>query len=283
MKLSAYTSNSIRFTDVKDFSLMQTFECGQCFRWNRTGANTYTGIAFNNPLIIRQLDKEDIELFCTLDDFNSIWKDYFDFNADYSAYKSNVQGDKFLERAVEYGWGIRLLNQEPWETLISFIISQQNNIPKIKSTIEKLCRLSGDNIAYMGETLYTFPTPSRILLTGEEGLRGIGLGYRAPYLISAAKTYINQMENLTDLASPKTRYEIAMYKLMKLNGVGPKVANCTALFDLRHKEAFPIDVWIKRVIDQVYNGVFDTSKYEGYAGIIQQYIFYYIRALNKKG
>ena len=213
---------------------------------------------------------------CPEEEFDSIWQDYFDLETDYSCYISSVdQGDSYLKKAAEYGKGIRILKQDPWEMIITFIISQRKNIPAIKACVEKLCLRWGKEIK---EGFHAFPTPEELSEASLADLSDCSLGYRAEYVYLAAKAVregnldIYRLESLSD--------EDLYSELLKLKGVGAKVANCVSLFGFHRIAAFPIDVWIDRVQRQFYNGKFPVERYEGFAGIMQQYIFYYARKVN---
>jgi N-glycosylase/DNA lyase len=182
-----------------------------------------------------------------------------------------------MEKAIAAGDGIRILKQEPWETLCSFIISQNNNIPRIKSLISAVCRSYGEKFEYDGKEYYAFPTPEALLAAGEDGLKALKTGFRAGYLISAAEHCAGGMD-LYKIRDEYT-YEQGMEELCTIKGVGPKVASCTLLFALDKKSAFPVDVWIKKTIDKYFGGYLDVSSLGEYAGIAQQYLFYYERSL----
>ncbi|MDF2615484.1 MAG: hypothetical protein K0Q47_139 [Sedimentibacter sp.] len=259
---------------LNNFSLKDTFECGQCFRWKLISENLYHGIAYGKPLIIEQKD-DFIRLYTSGNEFRKFWKDYFDLDRDYNNIRKKIQYDKFLKKASHYGKGIKILKQEPWEVLCSFIISQQNNIPRIKNIVERISEKHGEVIYKYNTKFYAFPTPEKIIELGIVGLKEFGLGYRDTYLIDAAYAVFNKeidLENLKYISS-----EQSLKELMKLRGVGTKVANCVNLFGLQHIDSFPIDVWIQRVIDVYYNGHIDIIPYKEVAGIVQQYMFYYIR------
>lgn len=209
---------------------------------------------------------------------NDFWIHYFDLENDYSAYIRKIdKKDKYLSAAADYGRGIRILNQDPWEMLITFIISQRKNIPAIKSSVESICKKWGTerynkivNIKY-----YSFPTPKQLSKASIEELRSCGLGYRDEYIYLAAQTVDQNPDLLSALAGKS--YEDIRDELLKFRGVGIKVANCVALFGFHKIEAFPIDVWIQRVLDMYYANGFPFERYKGFAGIIQQYIFYFVR------
>jgi N-glycosylase/DNA lyase len=237
----------------------------------------YSLIAFELYLRLRQVGNETIELDCTEDEYNRVWKDYFDMNYDYSNIINNINNgdDRFLMKAVEYGQGIRILQQEPFEALISFIISQRKNIPAIKSCIEKLCIRLGERKESNGTVYYTFPTAKALAGTDFNTLDECGVGYRNEYIKGAARAVYDGSIQLEEL---KTMDKDEAIEILKgLYGVGDKVANCVALFGLHHINSFPIDVWMARIIHDMYNGYFDVNKYSGYAGIVQQYMFYYAR------
>lgn len=266
----------------KNFNIKQIAESGQCFRMNELGQGSFSLVAYGRYLTLTQLDEYTVELDCTPDEFNSIWHRYFDLDYDYDSIIRRILSgsDVFLKKAAEFGRGIRILRQEPFEALISFIISQNKNIPAIKSCIERLCEHYGEKKVHIssGTVYYTFPQPDVLAQAGKEELGCLKLGYRDEYVIGAAKAVAGRELKLDELAG-SSRQE-AVSELKKLRGVGDKVANCVALYGLHLIGAFPVDVWINRVLDDVYHGSFNPSLYEGYAGIVQQYMFYYKRELN---
>jgi N-glycosylase/DNA lyase len=261
---------------VDNFDIKQIADSGQCFRINRTVNGKYRAIAYGKCIDIKQLDNNTIDVDCSEEDWEIIWKGYFDINYDYDKIVETLKNgnDNFLKQAVEYGSGIRILKQEPFETLISFIISQRKNIPAIKTCVELICEKYGER-KFNGRIYYnTFPTPECLASADINDLRELGLGYRDEYVKRAAIDVVKGNINLEELK--QYHYGYAINELMKLYGVGIKVASCVALFGLHHIEAFPIDVWIRRIIDDYYNGYFNTKPYEGYAGIVQQYVYYII-------
>ena len=266
---------------IEHFNLKHIAESGQCFRMNPLNDKSYGIVAFNRFLKVTQIDEERVEFHCKEEEFNEIWKDYFHLDYDY---KGIVEGlrkgdDIFLQEAVNYGGGLRILKQEPFEALISFIISQNKNIPAIKSSIERLSALYGDKIEAEGNVYYTFPTPERLALAEKDVLRTTGLGYRDEYIINTSKAIINKEIDLNELIG--MTHKEAVNALLTLHGVGVKVANCVSLYGLHHIDAFPIDLWIKRILKEIYNDNFQLELYEGYAGIVQQYMFYYMRNKDK--
>jgi len=286
------------YKGIKDFDLDHIFDCGQCFRWTRQEDGSYTGIAFGRVVNMQVSRAEDgvhqLEIDgCCEEDFNNIWHDYLDMGRDYSMIKSVLaEGDPVMAGAIRSGEGIRILKQDLWETIVSFIISQNNNIPRIKGCIENLCRLFGEKAgAYGGEEYYNIPTPEKLASLTAEDLAPVRLGYRAPYLIETAQQVLAKggMEKVAaELALLADPEEVCEY-LRQFQGVGPKVASCIALFGLARLDAFPIDVWVRRVMNRLYDiDEKDVKAMSNYArehfgengGIAQQYLFYYIRGIN---
>ncbi len=261
----------IVISGVYNFDLEQTLDCGQAFRWSPVDNNTWRGVAFGKTLKIG-LNNGVITLYNTsVDEYEKIWKNYFDFDRDYSLIITAISEDKILKLAAEQNYGIRILNQDQWEAICSFIISQNNNIPRIKGIIERLCENFGEKIE---DGFYSFPSPETIAELSVEDLSVIRSGFRARYIIDAAKKYVNRDIDL-DLIS-NGDIEVARNELMKITGVGTKVADCALLFGFGRIDALPKDVWIKRAIEQYFNGSFPECALP-YAGIAQQYLFNYIR------
>ena len=267
-----------------DFLPSHTFLCGQCFRWDQTGDESFVGVA-NGKVIEVSYDKNILTLKNTnLDDFNNIWKNYFDFDNDYSKIKTKLSIDDNLKNAMKYGWGIRILNQNVFECLVSFIISAQNQIPRIKKIVARLCEAAGEKITYNGKDYYSFPTPEAILSLSRDEIDSLKAGYRADYIIDAAKKVSSGEINLDLLYDADTAS--ARKELLKIKGVGPKVADCVLLFSLKKHDAFPIDVWIGRVMKKFYLGndaslkqiaLYSAEKFGDLSGFAQQYLFYYAR------
>jgi N-glycosylase/DNA lyase len=263
----------------KNLNIEHIAESGQCFRMNRIDDTTYYVIAFGRYIELKQIDEDKVDISCSEKDYNQIWKEYFDLEYDYNKIVTSLTKgeDEFLKSAALFGGGLRILKQEPFEALISFIISQNKNIPAIKRSIEKICCKYGDPIYEDkgGKVYYSFPTPERLANAKREELRETGLGYRDEYIIRSSMSIFNGDIDLYQLRN--TKYEEAIVELLKLHGVGVKVANCVSLYGLHHIEVFPIDVWIARILKEIYNDNFDLNLYSGYAGIVQQYMFYYMR------
>ena len=304
------------YEGVKDFNLDHIFDCGQCFRWSRQPDGSYTGIAMGKPVNVSLKEvpagegsgadvsaepdgctspRLDLVIDnCSADDFEKIWRSYLDLDRDYGAIKSTLsESDEVMAKAISGGAGIRILKQELWETMVSFIISQNNNIPRIKGCIEKLARLFGEPAGeYGGVEYYNVPSPEVMAELTAEDPAPVRLGYRAPYLVETAKQVVAKGgidAVAAELAAAGTPEEACEY-LRGFQGVGPKVASCIALFGLGRLEAFPIDVWVRRVMNRLYGiDEKDIKGMNAYAaehfgvngGIAQQYLFYYIRGLDE--
>ena len=265
---------------LKDFDLEQIADSGQCFRMKKISNNTYYTIVLDKYLEITKEDNDTFIFSCDNEEFRSFWINYFDLETDYSHFRTNIpKDDLFLNNAVSFGCGIRILKQDLWEVLVSFIISQRKSIPAIASCIESLSRSYGKKLIHNQTEYYTFPTPKDIAFLSKEELASHGLGYRTDYVLKLAKDIVMGIFDLEALK--KMSAEDAYTTLVSIHGVGTKIANCVLLFGLYHIDAFPEDVWIKRIIAEEYNGVFNKDLYRGYAGIIQQYMFYYIRRKEK--
>lgn len=265
-------ARAVRLASAREMNLVKTFECGQCFRWNADEDGVYTGVAFGHSAHIW---REGDELYISSDAPISLWRDYFDLGRDYDEISRDLRGEKYLDECIDYGQGIRILRQEPWEALCSFIISQCNNITRIKGIVERLCREYGDELHFDGDVFYSFPSAEIIAALEEVDLAPLRSGYRAAYIIAAARAVADGVLDLDALIN--TDYTEAKSRLLALPGVGEKVANCVVLFGLRHMEAFPIDVWIRRALREHFPADFDPASLGEYAGLAQQYIFYYAR------
>ena len=266
--------NAVMLFDIEDFDPVKIFESGQCFRWNSDKDGVYTGVAFNKVCKVWS-EQETIYISGSLKDFNDIWLNYFDLNRDYAVLRKTLITDEYTKKAAEYGKGIRLLKQDRWEALCSFIISQCNNIPRIKKIIETLCRLFGEALSFEGSTYYSFPAADRLAVLDVEALAPLKSGYRAAYIIAAARAVATGELNLDSLA--ETEYETALKSLKACQGIGDKVANCMILYGLHMHKAFPLDVWMKRALEKYYPKGFDPKSFGDAMGLAQQYIFYYIR------
>lgn len=277
-------NGNIILNKTADFSLKHTFDCGQCFRFVKTGDNEYTGVAGSKALTLSETS-EGIVLYDTShDDFMNFWYNYFDFETDYGLIKTSLSGEECMNKAIEEGNGIRILNQNLFETLISFIISQSNNIPRIRKIIESLCELCGQEIHYRNKVFYSFPTPKAIL---DSDISSIKAGFREKYILNAAKYVYDNPDFLNELKAADSLS--AKKQLMSLTGIGNKVSDCILLFGLGKTDSFPVDVWMHRIMEQLYFkkkctipeiSVYAAEKFGNYSGYAQQYLFYY--ALNHK-
>jgi len=256
---------------IDHLNLKQTADSGQCFRWKRIDDNTYSVIAFDKRLVISG-DGPEFLLDCSEEEWNSIWSLYLDLSTDYDYVEKLIlaSGDSHLKDAFEKGNGIRILNQDLWEMIVSFIISQNNNIPRIKNSIEAICKKAGFEVGDTKE--YRLPKPFE---TKPDFFldKSLGLGYRDQYLeelYEFAKCNPDWVESLREMD-----YETVRKELLKRKGIGPKVADCISLFGLHHIEAFPVDTHVKQLLEKYYPNGFDHDYFAGFAGIIQQYLFYY--------
>lgn len=262
---------------IKDFVPRHTFDCGQCFRWEKQSDDSYIGIA--NSQVVRISAVGDCVTIdgCSSEDYENFWRSYLDADRDYSAIKKAVNINSVMNTAIEFGSGIRILRQDFFEALISFIISQRSSIPKIKSCVNKLCTLYGNKIVFEGKDYYSFPTADKIAALSEDDIRAIGVGYRAPYILKAALMVQSGKLNTAELFNLDT--PTARSRLLQLYGVGDKVCDCVLLFSLGKYDLFPSDVWIKRVMTEEFESTDAKSSGENlfgqYSGFAQQYLFYW--------
>lgn len=245
------------------------FDCGQAFRFDRDKDGAWCGTAFGKYIKVYQDCEKTVIEGATKEDFEQIWYNYFDFGRDYDEILTTFKGDDLLEKAAQENYGIRVLKQEKWETLCSFIISQNNNIPRIKGIIKRLCENFGEKT---GED-YTFPSAEKIAALSAEDLAPLRAGFRNKYILDAAKKVAAGEVDLEKINSLST--EDAEKELMKIKGVGTKVAQCVLLFAYGREDAFPVDVWVKRVMTLYPDGL--PEQVLKNRGIAQQYLFHYIR------
>lgn len=277
--------------DINSFELKDIFDCGQCFRWNLQEDGSYTGVFGNNVLNIKK-DKNKVvfEGICEKDIKPTV-ENYFDLNRDYEKIKNELSKiDENMKSSIEYGKGIRILNQDLWETIISFIISANNNIPRIKGIIERLSKAYGTKMIWRGKDYYTFPTAEQLKDVAVKEYRDLGLGFRDIRLYETTKMVLEKEIDLEKMRKNPNTIEVRE-ELLKLSGVGPKVADCILLFsDLKRFEVFPIDVWVRRVMNDLYIKQKDEAKvskkqiekiaeekFGNLAGLAQQYLFYWRR------
>ncbi|TDT50290.1 DNA-3-methyladenine glycosylase family protein [Fonticella tunisiensis] len=281
-------SEGIILKDVKDFELKHIFDCGQCFRWNDDRDGSYTGVASGRAVRFIK-DGSDVYIKGGKIHDKDFWIHYLDLNRDYGKIKDELSKDETLKEAIKHGEGIRILNQEPFETLISFIISANNRIPMIKRAVENISRNFGEKIIFEGREYYSFPDPERLSYATVEKLEECGCGFRAPYIVETTREILEGRADLEHIKSLDT--DNAHRELIKLKGIGPKVADCILLFSMGKHDAFPVDVWVKRVMQHFYLAPdvslkkirdFGREKFGKNAGFAQQYLFYYARDLKGK-
>ena len=284
MNIQMINSATAVIDGVEHFDLVHTFDCGQCFRWAKNDDGSYSGVACSKAVRMN-LNNNKLTIYNTcFDDVESIWLNYLDLKRDYKSIKDMYANDKYVSKAIKFGYGIHILNQEVFECIISFIISSQNQIPRIKKIVARLSEMYGKKCTLDAETLYTFPALSDLEGIECGDLDPLKAGYRAPYIVDAVHKLSS---GEVDLGSLKEMpYPDAKKELMKIKGVGPKVADCILLFSLGKTEAFPIDVWVQRTMRSLYLGENATNKeielkagelFGMYAGFAQQYLFYYAR------
>ena len=274
----------------ESFELKDIFECGQCFRWNENEDGTYTGVINKGVLTVEKQDKKIIFTGVLDGDIEKIVRFYFDLDRNYEEIKAQLSNiDKYLKTSVEYGKGIRILNQDLWDTIISFIISANNNIPRINGIIERISEKYGTEIEWNGKKYYTFPTPEQLSQATVEDLRTLGTGFRDVRIYETTRKVLRGEVNLNEIVKKDTI--TARDELLTLSGVGPKVADCILLFStLKRFDVFPIDVWVRRVINELYIKNEDENKvskkeimkiaeqkFGAIQGLAQQYLFYWKR------
>ena len=273
----------LKIGGTNGFSVFKTFDCGQCFRFDPAEDENFThrvdGVAFGSLVSFAQRDGDDsIYIKTTEELFHSLWKNYLSLDTDYNAIDESIVGclqgaDRaHMALATESSKGIRILRQEPWEALCSFIVSQNNNIPRIKKIINAMCAAYGEDRG----GYYSFPTAEALYMAGEDNIFALKTGFRAKYIYDAAKKVYTGELDLQKVMDADT-YEEAAELLMTVSGVGPKVAACALLFGFGRTDAFPVDVWIKRVIEKRFPNGLDHSVFGKNAGIAQQYLFYHER------
>ena len=263
--------------EIQNMNLEQIADSGQCFRWKRIetedeNASKYAIVAFGRYLEIEQRGQL-FSLSCDEKEWNEVWKSYFDLDTDYEDIKRRIaeSDDEHLKHAYEKGNGIRILRQDLWEIIVSFIISQNNNIKRITKSVDELCVRSG-YLCECSDAGYRFPLPGEVDMALFDD-RTMGFGYRNTYLKEIYEFASNNPTWLDELK--KMNYDEAMESLLARKGIGKKVANCICLFGLHHVDAFPIDTHVKQFLAEYYPNGFDFDRYEGVAGIVQQYLFYY--------
>ena len=280
-----------KIKNIDSFELKDIFDCGQCFRWNEEDDGSYTGVFKGNVLNVSKNDKEITFKGVCNGNIKDVVEDYFDLKRDYEKIKEELSKiDENMKTSIEHGKGIRILNQDLFETIISFIISANNNIPRIKGIIERLSKKYGDEIIWNDKKYYTFPTAKSLKDVSVKEYRDLGLGFRDVRLYETVKMILEGKVDLEELENNPNTTKVRE-KLLTLSGVGPKVADCILLFsDLKRFEVFPIDVWVRRVMNDLYIKNEDETKvnkkeieklaqekFGNLAGLAQQYLFYWRR------
>jgi len=272
--------------NIDSFEPKHIFECGQCFRWNKQADGNYIGIAKGKVLELSKKDQNLIIYNIDEREFHEHWFDYFDLERDYSKIKIKLSSeDEILKQAIPFGSGIRILNQDTFEIIISFIISANNRIPMIKRCIENISKNFGDAIEYKGKTYYDFPSVNKLSDVSEEQFMSMGAGFRARYIKDTVSKIYNRQFDIDEVA--KLNDDECHKKLQELSGVGAKVSDCIMLFSMKKYSAFPVDVWVKRAMNVFYDAPenmslnkirsFAQNKFGDNSGIAQQYLFYYAR------
>lgn len=273
--MSTVEKQTFRLCGTDQLNIIKTFECGQCFRWNADENGVYTGVASGKTLTIWA---EGGDVLCRCEPENlPFWQDYFDLSTDYALASSCFTQPEYLCLCAQFGCGIRILRQDPWEALCSFIISQCNNIPRIKGIVETLCALYGEPLE---DGLFAFPAPGVIAKLTPEDLAPLRAGYRADYILNAARAVSGGelgFERLLEISPDEAHEEI-----IQLRGIGTKVANCFMLYGLHIMDRFPVDTWMKKALKNHFPVDFDPKTLGDFAGLAQQYIFYYARSEENK-
>ena len=261
----------IVFENIKDLDLKETLDCGQCFRWKERDDGSFIGVV-HGRIAAASMDGDRLILDGAVEDDRDMWSDYFDLSIDYSDIKEKLSTlHPVMAEAARFAPGIRILRQEPFEALISFIISQNNNIKRIAGIVDRLCENFGEPI---GGRMYAFPTAERLAALEPDDLSPIRAGFRHRYIIDAARRVNSGDIDLEILR--EMPYAAAQKELMRITGVGVKVADCVLLYGLHRLDSFPLDVWMKRAMAVLFDGM-DPKVFGEYAGIAQQYIFHYSR------
>jgi N-glycosylase/DNA lyase len=290
----------VTIQNVKNFKLKHIFECGQIFRFQEIGEGNYIIIAFGTLIELKEQDNNILIYNSTEEDVKNIWIKYFDLDRDYSVIKKELSRDTLLKESIDFGYGVRVLNQDPFEMVISFITSARNNIPSIKKTVNKMSTKWGKKINYKDEIYYSFPNIDEIKDATLEEIQETGASFRSKYILDTINNIYNSKKEKESLKigekSLNSKYSLDYIKslnddechvaLQKFKGVGAKVADCIMLFSMEKTSAFPVDVWVKRAMIHFYGAeesslnkirIFGRNKFGELAGFAQQYLFYYAR------
>ena len=262
-----------------DFDLDKIIESGQCFRPQKLADGRYRFLSGGALLYLTPLGAGQYDAAWYGSDWEC-WANYFDLGRNYAALRCSLAGQcSYLDKSLEFGQGIRILHQDPWEMLITFLISQRKSIPAIRTAVERLARCCGEPLSAEGDEVFLFPTPQQLCGLSGAQLMGCGLGYRTRYIQNAAA---QASSGTLDLGALAALPDDALFsRLLELDGVGKKVANCVCLFGYGRTAMAPIDVWIQRLIDEEFGGRDPFPSYGQQAGIVQQYLFYYKRSTRR--
>lgn len=267
--------NSIIYKNVDTLNIALTLDCGQSFRWSENEDGSWHGVAFGRAVNIAQNGETITVCGDIRDGDEQLWADYFDLGRDYGAICEKLKADGWLSKAINAYSGIRILKQDEWEALCSFIISQNNNIPRIKGIVERLCMTFGEDL---GGGDFSFPSAERLAHLSPDDLAPLRAGFRNKYIIDAAQKVAGGEVDLIKMRS--CDMDEARAELIKIKGVGAKVAECTLLYGCGRVEAFPVDVWVRRIMAELYpDGLPECT--EGVEGIAQQYLFHWRRNLDE--
>ena len=299
--LSSDKIEAVRIENVPLFDVSKVFDCGQCFRFDPVRGTShqaeYAGCAFGKYISVAQ-DGDTVTVYnTTVEEYEKMWKPFLSLDTDYGKINDDLRSlsnKHVLFDAIDAASGIRILRQDGWETLCSFILSQNNNIPRIKGLVASLCKHCGSPVDLTGMeehiaeahkdrdgNFYSFPTPEKLLELGVSGLYDLKTGFRAKYLYDAAEKILSGEVSLPFIDRADTAG--AMEHLMQIKGIGPKVASCVLLFGFGKPDAFPVDVWIKKVLSKYFDSDFSPAALGEFAGVAQQYLFYYERYLQSDG
>ena len=285
-KITSFTLENgvfgVKIENIPRLNIFKTFDCGQCFRFDPVSlfGNKYEfgGVAFGRYVVFGQNRENEIIIYNSREeDYNKIWKRFLALDVDYEEIDETISTalkSSHMDKAIECSRGIRILRQEPWEAVCSFIISQNNNIPRIKKIIGSICEKYGESVCFLDKNHYSFPSASRLLCAGEEEIFALKTGFRAKYIIDACQSICNGSVSLEKIKEEKD-FDACVLELCKVKGIGLKVASCALLFGFEKTEAFPIDVWMKRALEKYFPEGIDLPALGKTAGIAQQYLFYY--------
>lgn len=272
----------VKIEGIPRLNIFKTFDCGQCFRFDPVSlfGNKYEfgGVAFGRYVVFGQNNENEIIIYnSTKEDYENIWRNFLALDVDYDLIDKTISEtvkSEHMDKAIECSRGIRILRQDGWEAVCSFIVSQNNNIPRIKKIISSLCQNYGGRVCFLNENYYTFPTADKLFEAGEEAIFNLKAGFRAKYIIDACRCLTSGEVDLERIRNEKN-FEACVWELCKVKGIGLKVASCALLFGFQKTEAFPIDVWMKRALEKYFPNGIDLASLGKTAGIAQQYLFYY--------